>query len=233
MRPCPKDDGAGLGEGKVALSKAAKAEKYLGRPQLTNLLTAQAAEMLGDTRKATAVYKRLLADDRSRFVGVRGLMKQKLAEGDTATALKLAEKAFSMKPKHVDTQDTLLQLQAGAGDWKGAREVLSAKARQGNCPKRCTAAAMPFWPCRSQRHSRRDSSVEAREAAIAANKASPDLIPAAAMAARGYIANGQQKNAARVLEKAWGAQPHPDLAPPMPRLPPMRPPLRVSSGLRR
>lgn len=201
------------GEGKVALSKAAKAEKYLGRPQLTNLLTAQAAEMLGDTRKATAVYKRLLADDRSRFVGVRGLMKQKLAEGDTATALKLAEKAFSMKPKHVDTQDTLLQLQAGAGDWKGAREVLSAKARQGQLPKEV--------------HRRRDAvlalqeakgildetaSVEAREAAIAANKASPDLIPAAAIAARGYIANGQQKNAARVLEKAWGAQPHPDLA---------------------
>ena len=29
------------GEGKLAMSKAAKAERYLGRPELTNLLTAQ------------------------------------------------------------------------------------------------------------------------------------------------------------------------------------------------
>ncbi len=72
------------GEGRVAMSKAAKAERYLGRPELTNLLSAQAAEMTGDTRKATEVYKRLLGDDRTRFVGIRGLMKQKLAEGDTA-----------------------------------------------------------------------------------------------------------------------------------------------------
>ena len=201
------------GEGKVALSKAAKAEKYLGRPQLTNLLTAQAAEMLGDTSKATAVYKKLLADDRSRFVGVRGLMKQKLAEGDTATALKLAEKAFSMKPKHIETQDTLLKLQADSGDWKGARAVLSTKARQGALPKdvhRRRDAVLALQEAKGVLDE--SASIEAQEAAIAANKASPDLIPAAAMAARSYIANGKGKNAARVLEKAWAAQPHPDLA---------------------
>ncbi len=101
------------GEGRVAMSKAAKAEKYLGRPELTNLLSAQAAELAGDTKTATEVYKRLLTDERTRFVGVRGLMKQKLAEGDTDMALRLAQKAFALKPRHVETQDTLLRLQAG------------------------------------------------------------------------------------------------------------------------
>lgn len=201
------------GEGKLAMSKAAKAEKYLGRPQLTNLLTAQAAEMIGDTRQATKVYKKLLADDRTRFVGVRGLMKQKLAEGDTATALKLAEKAFSMKPKHIDTQDTLLKLQADSGDWKGARAVLSTKARQGALPKdvhRRRDAVLALQEAKGILDE--SASIEAQEAAIAANKASPDLIPAAAMAARSYIAAGKAKNATRVLQKAWAAQPHPDLA---------------------
>lgn len=201
------------GEGKVALSKAAKAEKLLGRPQLTNLLAAQAAEMVGDTRQATTIYKKLLADDRTRFVGVRGLMKQKLAEGDTATALKLAEKAFSMKPKHIDTQDTLLKLQAESGDWKGARAVLSTKARQGALPKdvhRRRDAVLALQEAKGVFDE--SASIEAQEAAIAANKASPDLIPAAAMAARSYIAAGKAKNAARVLQKAWAAQPHPDLA---------------------
>jgi len=50
------------GDGPAAMSKAAKAEKYLAKPELTNLLTAQAAEMAGDKRKADAcgqVEKRL------------------------------------------------------------------------------------------------------------------------------------------------------------------------------
>ena len=35
-------------------------------------------------------------------------MKKRLSEGDTDTALKLAEKAFSLKPKHEETQDVLI-----------------------------------------------------------------------------------------------------------------------------
>ncbi len=88
------------GEGRVALSRATKADKLLDRPELTTLLIAQAAEMSGDTKRASEAYKLLLDDNKSRFVGVRGLMRQKMAEGDTATALKLAEKAFALKPKH-------------------------------------------------------------------------------------------------------------------------------------
>ncbi|WP_347311678.1 heme biosynthesis protein HemY [Defluviimonas sp. SAOS-178_SWC] len=201
------------GEGRVALSQAAKAEKYLGRPELTNLIAAQAAELAGDTKRATEVYKRLLSDDRTRFVGVRGLMKQRLAEGDTETALKLAEKAFSLKPKHQDVQDTLLQLQAEKGDWKGARNVLGAKLKQGLLPRdvfKRRDAVLALQEAKEVFSD--DAPIEAREAAIAANRLSPDLIPAAVLAARGYIQSGKPKYAARVLKKAWEAQPHPDLA---------------------
>lgn len=201
------------GESRTAMAKAAKAEKYLKRPELTNLITAQAAEQSGDTRKAQEVYKRLLSDERTRFVGVRGIMKQKLADGDTDTALKLAEKAFALKPKHEETQDTLLRLQAGSEDWSGARKTLNAKLKHGSLPRDV--------------HKRRDavlalsevkdlvadsSSIEVREAAIEANRLSPDLIPAAAMAARSYVAQGKNRYATRVLKKAWDTQPHPELA---------------------
>ena len=37
------------GEGRLAMRKAERAEKYLNRPAVTNLLVAQAAEMAGDT----------------------------------------------------------------------------------------------------------------------------------------------------------------------------------------
>ncbi len=201
------------GEGRLAASKAAKADKYLARPELTNLISAQAAEMTGDKQMAGEMYKRLLKDDRTRFVGVRGIMQQKLAEGDTDTAMKLAAKAFALKPRHVETQDTLLGLQAGKGDWTGARETLGAKLKYGALPRdvhRRRDAVLALSMAREV--VAEGSTVEAREAAIEANRLSPDLVPAAVLAAHGYIEDGKLKYAARVLVKAWQSQPHPDLA---------------------
>lgn len=201
------------GEGRLAMAKAHRAEKYLDRPALTNLLTAQAAELAGDRKTAEQTYRKLLEDERTRFVGVRGIMKQKLEEGDTDTALALAEKAFAIKPKHVETQDTLLRLQAEKSDWKGARKTLTAKLKTGQMPRNV--------------HKRRDAvlalseakdvfaegqTLEAREAAIEANRMSPDLIPAAVMATKAYIEKGNSRAATRVVKKAWEVTPHPDLA---------------------
>lgn len=195
------------------MAKAAKADKYLNKPELTNLLTAQAAEMAGDTRKAEETYRKLVENEQTRFVGVRGIMKQRLAAGDTETALQLAEKAFALKPKHEETGDVLLRLQAEKQDWAGARKTLSTKLRNGQLPRDV--------------HKRRDAvlalseakdifddenSIEARENAIEANRLSPDLIPAAVMAANGYIAQSKARYATCVLKKAWSVQPHPDLA---------------------
>jgi HemY protein len=204
---------AAAGEGRLALSKAAKAERYLQRPELTNLLTAQAAEELGDSKKAREVYKRLLSDDRTRFVGVRGLMRQKLEEGDTDTALELAKKAYTLKPGHREVQNTLLKLQTEKGDWKGARGVLQSKLRQGELPRdvyKRRDAVMALQEAKGVMAE--GASLEAREAAIAAAKSSPDLIPAVVMASRSYIDKGKPRAAERLLRKAWGAQPHPDLA---------------------
>ncbi|PZP19650.1 MAG: heme biosynthesis protein HemY, partial [Kocuria rhizophila] len=62
------------GEGRLAQDQASKAAKYLDQPHLTNLLAAQAAETAGDARRAEEVYREMLADARTRFVGIRGLM---------------------------------------------------------------------------------------------------------------------------------------------------------------
>ncbi len=201
------------GEPRLAAARATKAEKYLNRPELTSLLAAQAAEASGDKRQALTMYKRLLADERTRFVGVRGLLRQKLAEGDTDTAMKLAEKAFALKPRHGEVQDTLLRLQAEKGDWEGARKTLNAKLKYGALPRdvyRRRDAVLALSQARDV--IAEGKSIEAREAAIEANRLSPDLVPAAVLTARSYIEDGKPKYAARVIVKAWQAQPHPELA---------------------
>ncbi|WP_333713795.1 heme biosynthesis protein HemY [Yoonia sp.] len=201
------------GEGHLAMAKAARAEKYLQQPQLTNLLTAQAAEMTGDREKAEETYKRLLSDPKTRFVGVRGILKQKLSEGKTDLAMELAKKAFALKPKHEETQDVLLRLQAEKADWTGARKTLGAKLKSGSLPRDVHKRRDAVLALSEARDVLDDGkTIEAREAAIQANRLSPDLIPAAIMAAQGYIAQGNARYATRVLTKAWTAQPHPDLA---------------------
>ena len=201
------------GEGRQAMTRAAKAEKLLRKPEVTALVSAQAAEMAGERAKAEATYKTLLKNDRTRFVGIRGILSHKLEEGDTETALALAQKAFALRPRNAEVQDTLLKLQADRHDWKGARQTLGAKLKHGALPR--------------DLHRRRDAvlavsqakdvlqegkSVEAREAAIEAARLSPDLVPAAVMAARAYLEQDKPRYAARVIKKAWEAQPHPELA---------------------
>jgi len=201
------------GEGSVAVAKAAKAEKLLAKPELTRLISAQAAEMAGDRAKAVEIYKELLGHDRTRFVGVRGLMKAKLSEGDNETALKLAEKAFALKPRHDETLDTLFSLQSHAEDWDGARKTILAKSRARLMPKDVATRrdAVLSVADAMAAHGAGDAP-KAREAAIFANRNAPALVPAAVLAAQVYISENTPKNATRVLKKAWEANPHPDIA---------------------
>lgn len=201
------------GDADAAMTKAGQAERYLQQPTLTNLLAAQAAEMSGNTTRAEQIYKELIKDPQTRFVGVRGIMKQRLATGETDVALKLAQKAFELKPKHEEVQDVLLQLQAKSHDWQGARKTLGVKLKQGKIPRdvhKRREAVLALSQAADVIDEK--NSIEKREAAIEANRLSPDLVPAAAMAAREYIAQDKPKLAVRVIKKAWESQPHPDLA---------------------
>lgn len=201
------------GDADAAMSKAGQAERYLQQPTLTNLLAAQAAEMSGNTTRAEQIYKELIKDPQTRFVGVRGIMKQRLATGDTDVALQLAQKAFELKPKHDEVQDVLLQLQAKSHDWQGARKTLGVKLKQGKIPRdvhKRREAVLAL--SQAAEVIDEENSIEKRETAIEANRLSPDLVPAAAMAAREYIAQSKPKLAVRVIKKAWESQPHPDLA---------------------
>ncbi len=201
------------GDGKTAIAKAEKAHKLLNKPAMTNLLVAQAAEMKGNPALAIERYKALLDDNRTRFVAVQGLIRAKLETGEKDKASALAVKALEMQPTHEATQNTLLQLQTEAEDWSGARKTLMLKKNAGALPR-------DIWRRRDAILALQDSDAMAargdlmrsREAAIEANRLSPDLIPAAVAAAHALIAQGNGTHAAKVLKRAWKAQPHPELA---------------------
>jgi HemY protein len=201
------------GDAREAAAKAQKAERYLDRADITRLLYAQATEAAGERDRAMEAYKELVRHDRTRFVGVRGLMRQKLEQGDEDTAMKLAQKAFALKPRHVETQDTLLRMQAKREDWEGARRVLSAKLKSGALPKdvyKRREAVLGLAEARAQLA--RGDAEKARAEALEANRLSPELVPAAVLAARMLIEKGETRRAEKLLRTAWGKLHHPDLA---------------------
>ncbi|MCL1630229.1 heme biosynthesis protein HemY [Roseibaca sp. V10] len=201
------------GDSKTAMVKAEKAHKLLNRPIMTNLLIAQAAEAKGNNALALEHYKGLLDDPRSRFVGVQGLIRAELALGETEKARALAVKALEMQPAHEPTQNTLLKLQTEAEDWRGARKTLETKKSSGHLPRdvyRRRDAVLALQEADAL--AAKDELPRARDAAIEANRLSPDLVPAAVAAAHALVAQGKGTYAARAIKRAWKAAPHPELA---------------------
>lgn len=201
------------GDSKLAIAKAEKAHKLLNRPIMTNLLIAQAAEAKGNSAMAITHYKGLLDDPRSRFVGVQGLIRAELDLGETEKARALAAKALEMQPAHEATQNTLLKLQTDSEDWSGARKTLETKKSSGHLPRdvyRRRDAVLALQE--SDALAAKDNLPRSREAAIEANRLSPDLVPAAVAAAQALVAQGKGSYATKVIKTAWKAAPHPELA---------------------
>lgn len=229
------------GDTQIATRKAARADRLLGRPELTRLVSVRAAEASGDDAKALTLYKSMLEDDRTRFVAVEGLMRQKLAAGETDTALALAKKAFAIKPDNDKVLNTLFDLQSRTGDWAGARETLNAKVHARILPKdvgkrrdailsladaRKSLAAAEAAEAEADRAAVRGEpglaesekaraareALRGRDAAKEAGKLAPTLVPAAVVAADTYLAEGSKRKAAKALTTAWASVQHPDIA---------------------
>ena len=195
------------------MKKAPRRRSCCNGPDVTRLLSAQAAEMSGDRAKASSYYKEMLADDRTRFVGVQGLMQHKLDDGDTDTALALAQEghraAARQRARAADgvrpaVEEGRLGRRADHAQRRGARPAAAARRRH---PPRRGAVAGRRPRGAGRRRQRRGS-----EAALQANRLAPTLVPAAALAARVQADKGAKRKATKLLINAWAANPHPDLA---------------------
>jgi HemY protein len=201
------------GDSRLATKRAQRAERLLSRPDLTLLLTAQAAELSGDRTRAFEAYKALLPNDRTRPVGVQGLMRLKLDEGDTDTAMALAKKAFALTPDNERVLRTLFDLQSKKEDWSGARETLNATMHARLLPRDVGTRRDAVLSLADARAALAEGdTARGNEAALQANRLAPTLVPAAALAARVQAAAGSKRKATRALTSVWAVTPQPDLA---------------------
>ncbi|SET60888.1 heme biosynthesis protein HemY [Oceanicella actignis] len=201
------------GDARRAVERAEKAGRLLDHPELTNLVGAQAASLAGDKARAQAYLKALARDERTQAIGVKGLMKQAMEEGDVERALLLGRRAFALRPRDAEVMSSLFDLETRAEDWAAARRMLAAEVRAGVLPRDVGARRDAVLALAEAREAlEKGDLARARDAALEANRRAPDLAPAAVAAAERLMAEGRKRRAEKILRKAWKLAPHPDIA---------------------
>jgi HemY protein len=147
------------------------------------------------------------------FLGLRGLLNQALRAGDRGTALRLTERAATLRPDTTWAVESLFELEAREGRWDAALETLAQAVKRRIIPRE-----------RARHHRgviRYELSLAAlaggerargRNLAAQAQALTPDLAAPAAHHARVLLQDHRTGPAAKAIERAWRTIPHPDLA---------------------
>jgi HemY protein len=201
------------GDAGEAMKQARRADTLLAEPPLTLLLSAQAAQLVGDTDAARRYFTDMLNRPETAFLGLRGLLTQSLRDRDVPRSLGLAQRAYALRPRTPWLVQTLFELQARAGHWTEALQTLKKAVRQKTITAaegaRRQAIALFGQARQAEFDGRRDDTVSYLKRA---HRQAPHLVPVTAKYADLLIEQGHKRRAQRVLEKAWAAGPHPDLA---------------------
>lgn len=203
---------ASAGDGEESRRLARRADSLLQDPDLTRLLSAQAATLNGDQVAARRYLDALVENDETAFLGLTGLMRQAMADGDDEALLTLAERAHKIRPDSVFVSDTLFNLQAQRALWSEAQATLfDAVRRKIKTEARAVGHRTAIFTARALEA---EASARIEEASDLADKAlstTPDFVPAGVAGARTLEQAGKGRKAIRLLESLWRRNPHPDL----------------------
>jgi len=202
----------GSGNARTAKKFTAEAVRIAPREPLTLLLSAQSAQLNGDRDGAVATFQQMAERDDTRVLGLHGLFVEAQRRQDHAAALGFAEEASRDASMPVWAAQAVLEFRCAAGDWSGALERLDQNLN-GRLIDRRTYRRQRAVLLTAQALSLADgdrfrATALAREAA----KLAPDLVPAAALAGKLLGDAGERRKGARIIERAWRVNPHPDLA---------------------
>jgi HemY protein len=202
----------GSGDPLAARRFAGDAERLLGPEPLTLLLKAQAAQISGDRDAAENAFQRMIDEPETRVLGLRGLFVEARRREDETAARAYAAEAARLAPSVTWANEALLEAQSADGDWAAALETIERRSSLGLIDK--TAARRQRAVLLTAIAGEREAGEPelATERALHAVKLAPDLVPAACIAGRLLSRRGDLRKAARVVEAAWKANPHPDLA---------------------
>jgi HemY protein len=202
----------GHGDSTAARIHAEAARKHAAHDPLALLLHAQSAQLDGDREGAQRAFRAMAEREDTRLLGLRGLFIEAQRADDPVAAVMVAEEALKLSPSSSWASHAVLGFCCAKGDWAGALKILDNNQSAGLIDKATyrrhrgvllTARALELE--KVDRDLSRDSVMEAV-------KLAPTLVPAAVLASKFESEAHQVRRSMRLVETAWLAQPHPDLA---------------------
>lgn len=203
-----------IGHGDTALARrhAEAARRHAPNDPLALLLHAQSAQLDGNRDEAQRAFRAMAEREDTRLLGLRGLFIEAQRADDAVGAVMIAEEAIKLPPSSTWASHAVLGFRCARGDWSGALAILDSNLSAGLIDKQgyrrqrgvlLTARALELETM--------DRDV-ARESVMEAVKLAPTLVPAAVLAAKFESEAHQVRRAMKLVEAAWLANPHPDLA---------------------
>jgi len=131
---------------------------------------------------------------------------------DPSAAAMIAEEALKLTPSSTWASHAMLGFRCAQSDWSGALAILDTNFSSGLIDKftfRRQRGVLLTARALELEHIDRDQS---RDSVMEAIKLAPTLVPAAVLASKYESEANRVKRAMRIVETAWLAQPHPDLA---------------------
>lgn len=202
----------GHGDSSSARAHAEVARKHAAHDPLALLLHAQSAQLDGDRDGAQRAFRAMAEREDTRLLGLRGLFIEAQRADDPVAAVMIAEEALKLAPSSSWASQAVLGFCCAKGDWTGALTILDNNQSSGRIDKATyrrqrgvllTARALELH------NLDRDLS---RESVMEAIKLAPTLVPTAVLASKFESEAHQVRRSMRIVEAAWLAQPHPDLA---------------------
>ena len=202
----------GHGDSSAARLHADVARRHVADDPLALLLHAQSAQLDGDREGARTAFRAMTERADTRLLGLRGLFIEAQRADDPVAAVGIAEEALKLSPASTWASHAVLGFRCAKGDWSGALAILDNNLESGLIDKPAyrrqrgvllTARALEL------ENVDRDLS---RDSVMEAVKLAPTLVPAAVLASKYQSEAHQIRRSMRIVETAWLAHPHPDLA---------------------
>jgi HemY protein len=202
----------GHGDSAAARAHADVARRHAAHDPLALLLHAQSAQLDGDRAGAQRAFRAMAEREDTRLLGLRGLFVEAQRADDPFAAVTIAEQALKLSPGSTWASHAVLGFRCAKGDWAGALKILDNNLASGLIDKaawrRQRGVLLTARALELEKFDRELS----RETVMEAVKLAPTLVPAAVLASKYQSEAHQIRRSMRLVEAAWLAQPHPDLA---------------------
>lgn len=202
----------GHGDSSSARMHAEAARKHASNDPLALLLHAQSAQLDGDREGAQRAFRAMAEREDTRLLGLRGLFIEAQRADDPVAAVMIAEEALKLSPSSSWASHAVLGFYCAKGDWAGALKILDNNQSAGLIDKATYRRQRGvLLTARALELEKVDRDLS-RESVMEAVKLAPTLVPAAVLASKFESEAHQVRRSMRLVETAWLAQPHPDLA---------------------